>query len=473
MARLDGGPGGVGGGDRCRHHEELRRPGGGRDPSRPVSDRSRRHPFPRPGRRPRPLPLQRPRRRLHAPRLGGRPPQRDGRRGQRRANIRGRGASMSREGLLTIGVEEEYQIIDATGQLHSHIDTLLAKAAPRLGDKVKREMMQSVVEVGTTICENVDEASDQLGEMRRTLSELLQPEGLRIACAGTHPFSRWNEQQITDHERYKMLEEELQDVVRSLVIFGLHVHVAIPNPELRIEVLNEARYFLPHLLALSTSSPFWMGRNAGLKSYRSVIWSNFPRTGIPPDITSYDEYQNYVELLVKTGSIDNGKKIWWDLRAHPSFPPIEFRVCDMPTRLEETVCLAALMQAICAKLLQLRSRNLGFRKYMPALIAENKWRAIRHGIDGSLIDFGKQAEVPMRDLALELVEFVDDVVDDLGSRKAVEYVHTILKGGTSADRQLSVFKQTGDTRAVAEQLARETLEGVSTGSPARPKTQTG
>jgi len=364
---------------------------------------------------------------------------------------------LSRDGFLTIGVEEEYQIIDAAGELHSHIDTLLAAAAPRLGDKVKREMMQSVVEVGTTICEDVEEARDQLAEMRQTLGELLKPEGLRIACAGTHPFSRWNEQQITDNERYKMLEEELQDVVRSLVIFGLHVHVAIPNPELRIEVLNEARYFLPHLLALSTSSPFWMGRNTGLKSYRSVIWSNFPRTGIPPDITSYDEYQNYVELLVKTGSIDNGKKIWWDLRAHPSFPTLEFRVCDMPTRLEETICLAALMQAICAKLLKLRAGNLGFRKYMPALIAENKWRAIRYGIDGSLIDFGKQAEVPMRDLALELVEFIDDVVDELGSRKAVEYVHTILAEGTSADRQLKVLHNGGDTRAVVELLAAETI----------------
>ena len=364
---------------------------------------------------------------------------------------------MSRDGFLTVGVEEEYQIIDASGELHSHIDTLLAAAAPRLGDKVKREMMQSVVEVGTTICEDVEEARDQLAEMRQTLGELLKPEGLRIACAGTHPFSRWNEQQITDNERYKMLEEELQDVVRSLVIFGLHVHVAIPNPELRIEVLNEARYFLPHLLALSTSSPFWMGRNTGLKSYRSVIWSNFPRTGIPPDITSYDEYQNYVELLVKTGSIDNGKKIWWDLRAHPSFPTLEFRVCDMPTRLEETICLAALMQAICAKLLKLRAGNLGFRKYMPALIAENKWRAIRYGIDGSLIDFGKQAEVPMRDLALELVEFIDDVVDELGSRKAVEYVHTILAEGTSADRQLKVLHNGGDTRAVVELLAAETI----------------
>ncbi len=364
---------------------------------------------------------------------------------------------MRHEGLLTIGVEEEYQIIDASGALHSHIDTLLAKAAPKLGDKVKREMMQSVVEVGTTICENVDQAQDQLGEMRRTLAELLQPEGLRIACAGTHPFSRWQEQEITDYERYKMLEEELQDVVRSLVIFGLHVHVAIPDAERRIEILNEARYFLPHLLALSTSSPFWMGRNTGLKSYRSVIWSNFPRTGIPPELTSYGEYQNYVQLLVKTGSIDNGKKIWWDLRAHPAFPTLEFRVCDMPTRLEETICLAALMQAICAKLLKLREGNLGFRKYMPALIAENKWRAIRYGLDGNLIDFGKQAEVPMRDLAVELIEFVDDVVDDLGSRPAVEYVHTILADGTSADRQLRAFKATGDTRAVVELLAAETM----------------
>jgi glutamate---cysteine ligase / carboxylate-amine ligase len=364
---------------------------------------------------------------------------------------------MSRNGMLTVGVEEEYQIIDSSGQLHSHIDTLLRGAAPKLGDKVKREMMQSVVEVGTTICRDVGEARQQLGEMRQTLSDLLKPEGMRIACAGTHPISRWQDQQITDYDRYKMLEEELQDVVRALVIFGLHVHVAIPDQERRIEVLNEARYFLPHLLALSTSSPFWMGRNTGLKSYRSVIWSNFPRTGIPPELGSYDEYQNYVDLLVKTGSIDNGKKIWWDLRAHPNFPTIEFRVCDMPTRLEETICLAALMQAICAKLLRLREKNLGFRKYMPALIAENKWRAIRYGLDGKLIDFGKQAEVPMRDLALELVEFVDEVVDELGSRSAVAYVHTMLRDGTSADRQLAVFRATGDTHAVVDMLANETM----------------
>src|SRR5207248_11599327 len=203
--------------------------------------------------------------------------------------------------------------------LHAHIDTLLAKAAPRLGDKVKREMMQSVVEVGTTICENVDEARDQLGEMRRTLSELLQPEGLRIACAGTHPFSRWQEQQITDHDRYKMLEEELQDVVRSLVIFGLHVHVAIPDREHRIEVLNEARYFLPHLLALSTSSPFWVGRNTGLKSYRTTVFRRFPRTGIPDHFGSWSEYEEYVETLIELHCIDTAQKIWWELRPPPNF----------------------------------------------------------------------------------------------------------------------------------------------------------
>ena len=376
---------------------------------------------------------------------------------------------MSTQGLLTIGVEEEYQIIDSAGDLHSHIDALLAAATPRLGDKVKGEMMQSVVEVGTSICENVEEARAQLADMRGTLASLLEPEALRIACAGTHPFSRWHEQEITQNDRYKMLEEELQDVVRSLLIFGLHIHVGIPDRELRIEVLNEARYFLPHLLALSTSSPFWMGRNTGLKSYRSVIWSSFPRTGIPPELSSFDEYENYVDLLVKTGSIDNGKKIWWDLRAHPSFPTLEFRVCDQTTRLEETICIAALIQAICAKLLQLRDRNLGFRKYMPALIGENKWRAIRYGLDGKLIDFGKQAEVPMRELALELVEFVDDVVDDLGSRSAVEYVHTILAEGTSADRQLAVLEGGGDTRAVVQMLAEETLRGVTSGTVARAR----
>ena len=363
--------------------------------------------------------------------------------------------------LLTIGVEEEFQIVDAEGQLRSHIDTLMKTAEPILGAQVKAEMLQSVVEVGTMICEDVTQLRSEIVRLRGALAGLLRPAGLRLVCAGTHPFSHWQEQQITEKERYKVLEEELQDVVRELLIFGLHIHIGIPDRERRIDVMNEARYFLPHLLALSTSSPFWLTRVTGLKSYRCTIWSRFPRTGIPPEFNSFDEYENYVEMLVRTGCIPDGSKIWWDLRAHHLYPTLEFRVCDAATRVDETVCLAALVQAICAKLLKLRGRNLGFRKYLPNLIQENKWRAMRHGIDGKLIDFGKQQEVPMRELALELLDFVDDVVDELGSRQAVEYVHTILREGTSADRQLRVFKETGHLHQVVDHLAEETLAGVA------------
>jgi carboxylate-amine ligase len=361
---------------------------------------------------------------------------------------------------LTIGIEEEFQIVDADGQLKSHIDTLLKAAAGRLGDQIKPEMMQSVVEVGTKICRDISEARDEITRLRGTLTGLLRPAGLRLASAGTHPFSHWQEQEITEHERYKILEEELQDVIRELLIFGTHVHVGIPDRDRRIEVMNEARYFLPHLLAISTSSPFWLARNTGLKSYRHVIWSRFPRTGIPPEFSSWDEFENYVELLVRTRCIDDGKKIWWDLRPHAFYPTIEFRICDAATTIEESLCIAALAQAFCAKLLVLRDRNLGFRKYMPALIQENKWRAIRGGVDASLLDLGKEAEVPMKDLAVEILEFVDDVVDVLGSRSECEHILTIARDGTSADRQLRVWKETGHLHTVVDALCEETVRGV-------------
>jgi carboxylate-amine ligase len=361
---------------------------------------------------------------------------------------------------LTIGIEEEFQIVDAQGQLKSHIETLLAAAGGRMGEQLKREMMQSVVEAGTKICADISEARDEIHTLRGTIAALLKPAGLRIASAGTHPFSHWQDQEVTEAERYKILEEELQDVIRELLIFGLHVHVGIPDRELRIEVMNEARYFLPHLLAISTSSPFWLTRITGLKSYRQIIWQRFPRTGIPPEFSSYDEYENFVELLVKTKCIDDGRKIWWDLRPHATFPTIEFRVCDAATRVEETLCIAALIQAICAKLLVLRARNQGFRRYAPSLIQENKWRAVRGGMDAKLIDFGKETEVPMRDLAVELLEFVDDVVDALGSRREAEYLQTIIRDGTSADRQLRAFAATGHLHKVVDHIAEETIAGV-------------
>jgi glutamate---cysteine ligase / carboxylate-amine ligase len=366
------------------------------------------------------------------------------------------------EGWLTIGIEEEFQIIDSEGNLRAHIQELLGRAqSSSLAEELKAEMMQSVVEIATKVCTTVDEAREEILRIRGTLAALLAEADLRLGSAGTHPTAQAREQLITEQERYKMLEEEMQDVIRELLIFGLHVHVGIPDRDLRIEVFNEARYFLPHLLSLSTSSPFWQGRDTGLKSYREVVWSRFPRTGIPPDFTSWDEFENYVELLVKTNCIDDGKKIWWDMRPHWFYPTLEFRICDATTRVDETICMAALIQAICAKLLKLRRDNLGFRKYLPNLVAENRWRAMRHGIDGLLIDFGKQAEVPVRDLALELLEFIDDVVDGLGSRSAVEHVHTILKDGTSADRQLRVYRETGDLTKVVDHIVAETVAAPS------------
>jgi carboxylate-amine ligase len=361
---------------------------------------------------------------------------------------------------LTLGIEEEFQIVDGNGELKAHIDELLGTAKPVLGDDVKAEMIQSVVEVGTKICANTAQAREEVLRLRGALAGLLARDGLRLVSAGTHPFSNWQNQRITELERYKLLEDELQDIVRGLLIFGMHVHVGIPDRELRIEVVNEARYFLPHLLALSSSSPFWIGRRTGLKSYRQVVWSHFPRSGIPPEFSSYDDFENFVELLVKTRCIDNGKMVWWDLRPHWHYPTIEFRICDAATKVDEVICIAALVQAICAKLLKLRRGNLGFRHYSAHLIAENKWRAMRNGIDGTLIDFGRQQEVPMRDLALELLEFVDDVVDDLGSRADVEYVHMIVREGTSADRQLATFAATDSLRAVVDRLAHETVAGI-------------
>jgi len=361
----------------------------------------------------------------------------------------------------TLGIEEEFQIVDPqTRELRSHVSEFLEEGKMILGEQIKPEMIQSMIEVGTGVCRNIGEARTDITRLRSIISSLARKKNLAIVAASTHPISHWQDQTIFDDERYELLVEEIQMVARSLLIFGLHVHVGIADKDRAIHIMNAARYFLPHVLALTTSSPFWLGHNTGLKSYRSEVFKKFPRTDIPDHFDSHSSFQRYIDLLVKTGCIDNGKKIWWDVRPHPFFPTLEFRICDIPTRVDDTIAIAALFQAIVATLDRLIEKNLGFRLYRRMLIQENKWRAVRWGLDGKMVDFGKQKEVPVRDLILELLEFVDDVLDDLDSRKEVEHIHTILQRGTSADEQLQVYREKGNLQAVVDMLLERTMENV-------------
>ncbi|WP_026632922.1 carboxylate-amine ligase [Dyadobacter alkalitolerans] len=362
---------------------------------------------------------------------------------------------------FTLGIEEEFQTIDpVTRNLRSHMSKLVEDGKITLKERVKAEMHQAVVEVGTNICHNIQEAREEVTYLRKMILDLADKQNLQVAAAGTHPFADWVDQLITDDPRYDEIIDEMRDVARGNLIFGLHVHVGIENRDEAIQIMNAVRYFLPHIYALSTNSPFWCGRNTGFKSYRSKVFDKFPRTGIPDSFSSAAEYDEYVNLLIKTKCIDNGKKIWWDIRVHPFFDTIEFRMCDVPMRTDETICLAAIMQALVAKIHKLHRMNLTFRPYHRMLINENKWRAARYGIHGKLIDFGKQEEVEYKMLVVELLEFIDDVVDELGSRKEIDYIHQIMAMGTGADRQLAVFEQTGSMNAVVDYIVSETRIGL-------------
>ncbi|WP_153798861.1 carboxylate-amine ligase [Foetidibacter luteolus] len=354
---------------------------------------------------------------------------------------------------FTLGVEEEYMVIDpSTRELKSHEQKIVTEGQKVIKDKVKAEMHQAVVEVGTDICQNVDEAYNDVLTLRKTISQIAGDLGLWVGAAGTHPFSHWESQLITDHARYNEIVNELQEAARSNLIFGLHVHVGMEDRKMAIHIANSARYFLPHVYALSTNSPFWEGRKTGYKSYRTKVFDKFPRTGIPDYFESIESYENYVNLLIKTNCIDNAKKIWWDLRVHPFFNTVEFRICDIPMTVDETIAIAGLFQAICAKLYKLRSQNMNFIIYQRALLNENKWRASRYGIDGSLIDFGKETEASTRGLIYELLDFVDDVVDQLGNRHAINYIHKMLENGTGADRQLKVYEESKSLVSVVDYI---------------------
>jgi carboxylate-amine ligase len=363
---------------------------------------------------------------------------------------------------FNIGIEEEYQTLDPeTYDLRSHINTeLMAEGKRQLAEKVKAEMHQSVVEVGTGICRNMAEAREDIVNLRRKMLALAERHGLLLVAGATHPFADWRAQEIFPDERYLQVVEDMQLVARSNLIFGLHVHIGIEDREVGIQLMNQMRYFLPHLLALSTNSPFWLGMNTGLKSYRCKVFDKFPRTNIPDTFQSWADYESFVNLLIRTNCIDNAKKIWWDVRPHPFFPTIEVRICDLPMRVDETLAIAALIQATAVKLYRLYARNQGWRQYSRALIMENKWRAARYGINGALIDFGREQEVDERELLAEYLEIIDDVVDELGSRREIETIRWIMEHGTGADRQLQVFERTNDLRSVVEFMVEETRAGL-------------
>jgi carboxylate-amine ligase len=363
---------------------------------------------------------------------------------------------------FTLGIEEEYQTIDPeTRDLRSHIQTeMLAQGKLRLEERVKAEMHQSVIEVGTRICSDIEAAREDLYDLRRNMIGLAEENGLVLVAGATHPFADWRSQEIYPDPRYDKVVEDLQLVARSNLIFGLHVHIGIEDREAAIRIMNSLRYFLPHILALSTNSPFWLGMETGYKSYRAKVFENFPRTNLPDSFASYSEFENYVALLVKTNCIDDAKKIWWDVRPHPYFDTVEVRVCDIPLRAEESVAIAALIQATALTLWKLHEGNMDFRQYSRALLMENKFRAVRYGLEGHLIDFGKQIEVPEKDLILEYLRFVDDAVEELGSRKAINTIFTMLQRGSGADRQLHVFRETGSLKAVVDYMAAETKAGL-------------
>lgn len=362
---------------------------------------------------------------------------------------------------FTLGVEEEYMVIDPESrELKSHEQKIVHEGQKVIKDKVKAEMHQAVVEVGTDICADIDEAYRDVATLRKTIADIAKNLGFGMGAAGTHPFSHWERQLITDHVRYSEIVNELQEAARSNLIFGLHVHVGMESREMANHIANSTRYFLPHIYALSTNSPFWEGRSTGYKSFRTKVFDKFPRTGIPDAFESIEAYDNYVKLLIKTNCIDNAKKIWWDLRVHPFFNTVEFRICDIPMTVDETIAIAALFQAICARIYMLRSKNLNFIQYSRPLLNENKWRASRYGVDGYLIDFGKEEEVNTRALIYELLDFVDPVVDHLGSRHRIAHVHKILEGGTGADRQLAVFEKERNLISVVDYIQSSFLAGL-------------
>jgi glutamate---cysteine ligase / carboxylate-amine ligase len=378
-----------------------------------------------------------------------------------------------REPTFTLGIEEEYLLVDKTTRdLVADPPELLMEQCQRALEavgQVSPEFMRSQIEVGTKVCITLAEARQQLAEMRATIADLAGEHGIAPIAASTHPFARWEDQQRTDKERYNVIAADLQMIARRMLISGMHVHVAIEDEDLRIDIMNQMSYFLPHLLALSTSSPFWEGKMSGLKSYRLSIFDELPRTGLPEYFTSHAEYQRTIGVLVDAGLIEDATKIWWDLRPSSRFPTLEMRVTDICTLVEDGIAIAALYVCLCRMLYRLRRQNQRWRSYTHFLIMENRWRAQRYGIDEHLIDFGRTELVAVADLVDELIELTRDDAAALGCTQEIAHLRTILARRTSADRQLATYQKTIEAGgsehdalcAVVDCLIAETVEGCS------------
>ncbi|MGQ0849056.1 MAG: carboxylate-amine ligase [Actinomycetota bacterium] len=361
---------------------------------------------------------------------------------------------------LSIGIEEEYLLVDRqTRNLVNDPSAEMWMAAQEaLGARAMPEFLRAQLEVATGVNDSVKGAAEELGVMRRTLNEVLDPHGAAIMAASTHPFALWWEQQPTDKDRYKVMAEDLGMVARRMVICGMHVHAGIDDPDLRIDLMNQVRYFLPHLLTLSTSSPFWGSRQTGLKSYRISTFRTMPRTGLPEEFASWSEYQRHVDVLVKARIIEDSTKIWWDIRPSARFPTLEMRITDVCTRVEDAATVAALYVSLLHMLYRLRVGNQRWRQYAPMLISENIWRAQRYGIDGSLMDYGRGVLVPYADLVEEMIELLRPDAEELGCVEEIERARTIVANGTSADRQLRIYQAAITDGATGEEAMRSVVD---------------
>ena len=371
---------------------------------------------------------------------------------------------------FTVGIEEEYFLVDReTRDLVADMPEGLMEACEDIVEGiVSPEFIRSQIEIGTPVAENILEVREHLARLRRDVSNVADDYGMAIISASTHPFAQWGQQRHTDKERYNMLAEAMQGVVRRLLVSGMHVHVGIEDNDTRIDLMNQVLYFLPHILALSTSSPFFGGVDTGLKSYRTTVFRSLPRTGLPDEFQDWAEYERHISVLIKAGVIEDPTRLWWDVRPSARYPTLEMRASDICTRLDDGITIAALFMSLLAMLSRLRQNNQRWRVYSRTLIDENVWRAQRYGISESLIDFGRRKLVPFPRLVDEIIGLVRQDATELGCITYVENARGILERGTSADRQVVIYQRAVDSGAeprealieVVDFLIDETVAGL-------------